>query len=79
LDHPIPAVAVYGSGIALGVPSPSRYAIHKLILTQECTPDWGKRQKDLLQAKALIEALKITDRWALADAYQEACQQSEQG
>lgn len=79
LDHPIPAVALHGSGIALHVPSPSRYAIHKLILAQKRTSDRGKRQKDLLQAKALIEALKVTDRWALADAYEEACQQGLQG
>ena len=79
LDDPIPAAAVYDSGIALRVPSPQRFAVHKLILAQKRATDRGKRQKDLLQAKALIEALQISDRWALSDAYDDAFQQGDQG
>jgi hypothetical protein len=79
MDNPVPAAALHGSGIALTVPSPARFAIHKLIVAQKRAADRGKRQKDLLQAKALIEALTETDRWALADACEDACEQGAQG
>ena len=79
MESPIAAAALHGSGIAVTVPSPARFAIHKLIVAQKRGTDRGKRQKDLLQAKALIEALKLTDRWALTDAYEEACAQGDQG
>lgn len=59
--------------------SPARSAIRKLIATQKRGTDRGNRQKDLLQAKALIEALKVTDPWALTDAYEDASRQSDQG
>jgi hypothetical protein len=79
MEHPVPAAALHGSGIALYVPTPARYAIHKLIIAQKRATDRGKRQKDLLQAKALIEALKVTDQWALRDAHEDACGQGDQG
>lgn len=79
MENPVPAAALHGSGIALIVPSPARFAIHKLIIAQKRATDRGKRQKDLLQAKALIEALKVTDQWALRDAYDDACSQGDQG
>lgn len=79
MDNPIPAAALHGSGIAVTVPSPARFAIHKLIVAQKRGTDRGKRQKDLLQAKALIEALKVTDPWALTDAYEDACAQGDLG
>ncbi|PYE90596.1 GSU2403 family nucleotidyltransferase fold protein [Phyllobacterium leguminum] len=75
ITDPIPACALYASGIPLRVPMPARFAIHKLILAQKRTGDRSKRTKDLLQAKALIEALQFSDPWALADAYEEACAQ----
>ncbi|MBB2970024.1 GSU2403 family nucleotidyltransferase fold protein [Mesorhizobium sp. RMAD-H1] len=75
IADPIPACALYGSGIALYVPAPARFAIHKLIIAQKRTGDRSKRTKDLLQAKALIEALQASDPWALADAYEDACAQ----
>ena len=79
MDGPVPAAALHGSGIALTVPSPARFAVHKLIVAQKRGTDRGKRQKDLMQAKSLIEALKVTDPWALTDAYEDACGQGEQG
>jgi hypothetical protein len=79
MEHPVPAAALHGAGIALKVPTPARYAIHKLIIAQKRAADRGKRHKDLLQAKALIEALTITDRWALSDAYEDASGQGAQG
>ncbi len=79
MEQAVPAAALYGAGIALTVPAPARFAIHKLIVAQKRASDRGKRQKDLLQAKALIESLKTTDRWALTDALEDAYGQGGQG
>jgi hypothetical protein len=69
----IDAVALVGAGVAVRIPAPARFAVHKLILAQRRRPnERGKRQKDLLQAKALVLALRQTDPEALATAYRSA-------
>jgi hypothetical protein len=68
-----PTVALWGAGVSVNVPQPARFAIHKLILAQK--RDGGsrtKRQKDLAQADALIDALELHDRYALHDALADA-------
>lgn len=58
IADPIPAVALYRSGVLVRIPRPERYAIHKLIVAQRRRgPDISKRRKDLAQAAALIEVL----------------------
>lgn len=80
IDEPIDAVALYGNGVPVRVPQPARYAIHKLIVAQKRhNVERSKRQKDLDQARALIEALTETDPYALTDAYENACQQGRKG
>ncbi|MEP9385748.1 GSU2403 family nucleotidyltransferase fold protein [Mesorhizobium sp. KR9-304] len=79
IDTPIPAVALFGSGVPVAVPAPARFAIHKLIVAQKRTHDRPKRGKDLRQAHALIEALQTADPWALVDAYESACAEGAQG
>ena len=79
IETPAKAAVLYGSGVAALVPSPARYAIHKLIVAQKRGGDRQKRSKDLAQAKALIEALRETDRYALADAYDDAAGRGEKG
>ncbi len=56
----IEAAVLYGPGILVRVPDPSRYALHKLVLAErrKASP---KARKDLIQARTLIEAL-IEDR-----------------
>ncbi len=71
IAEPVPAVVLFGSGVAVSVPQPARFAVHKLILAQE-RRDIPKRQKDLLQARALTEALTESDPHALADAIADA-------
>jgi hypothetical protein len=69
ITDPVPTVALWGSGVSINIPQPSRFAVHKLILAQK--RDVGsrlKRQKDLLQAKALIDALESQDPYALHDS-----------
>ena len=72
----IGAVVLYGNGVAVTVPQPARFAVHKLILAQERRAnERAKRQKDLLQAGALIEALQEADPYALQDAVDDSRRQ----
>jgi hypothetical protein len=58
IADPIPAVALYRSGVLVRIPRPERYAIHKLIVAQRRQAgNLAKRRKDLAQAAALIEVL----------------------
>jgi hypothetical protein len=77
IRDPIRTVLLHRSGVSVLVPSPERYAVHKLIVasrrrTNDITGR-GKQDKDLQQAALLCEALHQTRRSDdLADAYTEA-------
>jgi hypothetical protein len=79
IDSPTPAAALYGAGVLVLAPQPARYAVHKLILAQKRGPGSVKRQKDLDQAKALIDALKHTEPFAIEDALEDARGRGERG
>jgi hypothetical protein len=80
IADPIPAIVLFGNGVTVTIPQPSRYAVHKLIIAQLRRGDQRlKRQKDLLQAKALIKALKVSDPYALEDALDDARGQGKKG
>ncbi|MCU0830837.1 MAG: GSU2403 family nucleotidyltransferase fold protein [Rhizobiaceae bacterium] len=68
IQDPIQAASLFGSGQPIFIPQPARYAVHKLIVAQRRTGNVVKRSKDLAQAKALIDALKRRDPFALEDA-----------
>ncbi len=68
------AVALYGAGVLVNVPSPMRYAIHKLLIAQERKTHSVKRAKDLKQAKDLIDVFTETDSASFEDALDEARQ-----
>ncbi len=73
VDRPARAVALYGSGVPVLVPPPSRYAVHKLMIASlRGEGASAKRQKDLQQANAIRGALcsYYPDAWgdALEDA-----------
>lgn len=76
IHEPIRTVMLHRSGVPVLVPSPERYAIHKLIVASRRQSDANgiaKREKDVYQASLLIEALKETRREDdLADAFIEA-------
>lgn len=73
IAEPVPTVALWGAGVAISVPQPARLAVHKLILAQKRDPAMRlKRQKDIAQADALIEALIANDPYALDDAIEDA-------
>jgi hypothetical protein len=72
IENPVPAVALWGAGVAVRVPQPARFAVHKLMVAQRRAHDRIKRQKDLGQADAMMTALHANDPFALEDALEEA-------
>lgn len=74
IAEPIPAAALYRSGVLVQVPRPERFAIHKLIVADRRRegPDSLKAVKDRMQAAFLIEALAEDRPDELAEAYEEA-------
>ncbi len=74
--HPARAVVLHGAGVPVLVPSPERFAVHKMIVgSRRRVDDDGtvKSRKDRRQAEVLMTALIETRRSdALADAYMEA-------
>lgn len=80
IEEPVMAVALWGAGIRVPIPQPARFALHKLILAQKrSAASRAKRQKDLAQADALIDALLINDPFALEDAFDEARTKGKKG
>lgn len=74
IHEPEPAVLMHNSGIYVQVPAPQRYAVHKLIVSQRRREGVAKRQKDLDQAEALLEALVAKRPFELKLAWEEALQ-----
>jgi hypothetical protein len=72
IHEPEHAAILHGSGIYVTVPAPERYAVHKLIVTTRRTTGVAKRDKDLHQAEALIEALIDKRPDALKQVWEEA-------
>jgi hypothetical protein len=74
--EPVRTVLLHREGVSVNVPAPERYAVHKLIVASRRHSDGlgrAKRDKDLLQASLLFEALQETKQgYLLADAYNEA-------
>ncbi len=62
-EETITTVALYGSGVLVRVPTPIRFAVHKLLVAQRRKPtEVAKKQKDLRQALELIDIyLKIDE------------------
>jgi hypothetical protein len=76
IHEPIRTVMLHRSGVPVTVPAPERYAVHKLIVAsrrQSNANGIAKREKDVHQARLLIEALKETRRQDdLAEVFAEA-------
>lgn len=72
IREPVPAVILHGAGVAVEVPAPERFAIHKLIVAHRRARDPVKTRKDLDQAARLIEALADFHFDDLASVYREA-------
>lgn len=76
IREPEPAVVLHEAGIYVLVPSPQRYAIHKLIIAQRRPIGSPKSAKDLKQAEALLDVLADKRPQELRDAWREAIEPS---
>jgi hypothetical protein len=76
IHDPVRAVLLHRGGVPVTVPSPERFAIHKLIVSTKRRDQGGtaeKRLKDIYQATVLIEALIASRRQDdLSEVYAEA-------
>lgn len=72
IHEPEPAVILHKAGIAVLVPSPARYAVHKLIVAGRRAAGVAKRDKDLQQADVLLRFLSQKRPEDLKFAWQEA-------
>jgi hypothetical protein len=73
VEETIETVALYGRGVLVRVPAPIKFAVHKLIVAQRrAHAEVAKKQKDLRQARELIDIFLETDESALQDALDEA-------
>lgn len=84
--EPVRTVLLHREGVSVNVPAPERYAVHKLIVASRRRVDGlgrAKRDKDLMQASLLSEALVETrqsdflsnafhEAWERGEAWQEA-------
>ena len=73
LRDPIPAVAIYREGVLVHIPTPERFAIHKLIVSgRRKGANRAKALKDVAQARALISAIAQMRPDDLRAVYEEA-------
>jgi hypothetical protein len=72
IHDPVSAVMLHKSGVLVLVPAPEKFAVHKLILALERPPAVTKRDKDVLQAEALILTLLERRSDELRLAWEEA-------
>jgi hypothetical protein len=70
--EPDQAVILHGPGILVLVPSPQRYAVHKLIISQRRQTGSIKRDKDILQAEALLDTLSHKRSYELGEVWNAA-------
>lgn len=70
----ISAVVLHDAGVLVNVPSPERYAVHKLIVAQRRREGAVKIDKDLMQATAIIDMLAERRPNDLRAAWKEAMQ-----
>jgi len=78
IRDPLRTILLHKSGVAVTVPDPARYAVHKMIVATRRRTDGLsaiKRDKDIRQAEILFEALYETRRASdFAIAFEEAWQ-----
>jgi hypothetical protein len=70
--EPAKAVLLHGAGTAITVPSPQRFAIHKIIVSQRRKAEEAKARKDLQQSATLIQILAQSRPEELKSAWEEA-------
>jgi len=78
IHEPEQAVVLHGPGVLVLVPSPQRYAVHKLIIYRRRRHDSVKRDKDLQQAEALLCILSQKRPYELGEIWNEAFERGQQ-
>ena len=74
IHDPIRSVVLHKGGVPVRIPSPERYAVHKLIVAVLRREAPAKSTKDVRQAEQLIEAMIPSRSFELFEAWQEACE-----
>lgn len=72
IADPEPAVLLHDAGVYVLVPAPQRFAVHKLIISRRRKEGAAKRDKDTMQAAALLEFLAAKRPHDLKSAWNEA-------
>lgn len=72
ISDPEPAVVLHGAGVYVLVPSPQRYAVHKLIVSRRRPEGAAKRAKDIDQAASLFLVLGERNSHELKITWEEA-------
>jgi hypothetical protein len=72
IHEPEPAVLLHGPGVYVNVPSPHRYAVHKLMISRRRAEGAAKRDKDVHQAEALLMVLARKRAYDLREVWSEA-------
>lgn len=74
IHQPVSAVLLHKGGIAVNVPQPERYAVHKLLVGPQRGTDTASRMKadkDITQAGNLVEAMASSHALELGEAWME--------
>jgi hypothetical protein len=71
-ENTIESVALYKAGVRVRVPSPARFAAHKLLIAGRRGAASPKAEKDLRQAQELIDVLLEVDEASIEDALTDA-------
>jgi len=72
IHEPESAVLLHNAGIYVLVPSPQRFAVHKLIVSRRRRQGAAKQDKDVKQSAALLEVLNDKRPYELKSAWEEA-------
>jgi hypothetical protein len=72
IHEPETAVILHQAGVFVHVPAPERFAVHKLIVSRRRPEGAAKRNKDLQQVEALLDALAVKRPHELKLAWEEA-------
>ena len=71
LEDTIPAVVVAKAGILINVPNPSRFVLHKLVVSvRRLAHEHNKAVKDRMQAQLLLDVLLDERPWEVQLAFQ---------
>jgi hypothetical protein len=72
IRNPIKSVVLHEAAVPVTIPTPERYAIHKLIVSERRHADSSKIDKDVIQVASLIDAMHVKRAVDLSAAWQEA-------